>query len=75
MWKVWVMTEVSESAKGPRRWGAFVCPECRYVFRVSREYEGGGVVCPSCRRLLRLPGKDDETAPLFAKVRTIQKVE
>lgn len=38
-----------------RRWVGFVCPDCRFVFRVPREHDGVGLVCPSCRRMLRIP--------------------
>jgi hypothetical protein len=47
-----------------RRWSGFVCPDCRFVFRVPREHDGRGVVCPSCRRLLKVPLPDDATPPL-----------
>jgi hypothetical protein len=50
----------------PRRWSAFVCPDCRFIFRLPGVHDGEGVVCPSCRRLLRLPGEDEESAPLMA---------
>lgn len=42
-----------------RRWTAFVCPDCRFVFRVPREHNGRGVVCPGCRRVLKIPTTDD----------------
>ncbi len=38
-----------------RRWNAFVCQDCRAIFRVPADYEGAGVVCPSCDRMLRIP--------------------
>ena len=56
------MSEVQESA---RRWSGYVCPDCRFVFRVPRDHDGQGIVCPSCGRLLKLPGKDDVTPPLM----------
>jgi hypothetical protein len=42
-----------------RRWSGFVCPDCRFVFRVPREHDGRGVVCPSCRRILKIPSPGD----------------
>jgi hypothetical protein len=47
-----------------RRWSGFVCPDCRFVFRVPRDHDGKGVVCPSCRRMLRIPAAGDRPAPL-----------
>jgi hypothetical protein len=47
-----------------RRWSGFVCPECRFVFRVPRDHDGQGVVCPSCRRVLRIPSPQDPTQAL-----------
>ena len=54
---------IQESA---RRWRGFVCPDCRFVFRIPRDHDGQGVVCPSCRRLLKLPGDGDVIPPLLA---------
>jgi len=56
------VSEVQESA---RRWSGYVCPDCRFVFRVPRDHDGQGLVCPSCGRLLKIPGKDDVTPPLM----------
>jgi len=62
--------ETSEKEKGrTRRWGGYVCPACRVVFRMPRDHDGKGVVCPSCRRLLRLPRGEDEVAPLVLPAR------
>lgn len=47
-----------------RRWNSFVCPGCRFVFRVPQDHDGRGVVCPACRVMLRLPGPGDELVPL-----------
>lgn len=55
---------VSVTRESARRWGGYVCPDCRFVFRVPQEHGGKGLVCPECRRLLRIPRLDDETAPL-----------
>jgi hypothetical protein len=55
---------VPETMESARRWSGFVCPDCRFVFRVPREHDGRGVVCPSCRRLLKIPTPDDVTPPL-----------
>ncbi|MDX1680207.1 MAG: hypothetical protein R3242_05700 [Akkermansiaceae bacterium] len=49
-----------------RRWGGFVCPDCRLVFRIPLDHEGEGTVCPSCHRLLRIPKKGDRLPPLVA---------
>jgi hypothetical protein len=48
-----------------RRWSAYVCPECRFVFRVPKDHAGKGVVCTSCQRLLRIPSARDTTLPLM----------
>ena len=61
------MTETMESA---RRWSGFVCPDCRFVFRVPREHDGNGVVCPSCRRLLKIPLPDDPQPALVVPLTT-----
>lgn len=55
---------VPETMESTRRWSGFVCPDCRFVFRVPREHDGRGVVCPSCRRLLKIPLPNDVTPPL-----------
>lgn len=52
-----------------RKWSGFVCPECRFVFRVPRDHDGKGVKCPSCSRLLRLPGDGDDVGRLVAGVK------
>ncbi len=65
---------VSDTQVAPekaRRWSAYVCPDCRFVFRVPRDYDGEGIVCSSCRRMLRIPREDDETAPLMAPIQKI----
>ncbi len=56
------VSEVQESA---RRWSGYVCPDCRFVFRVPRDHDGRGLVCPSCGRLLKIPGKDDVVPSLM----------
>lgn len=38
-----------------RVWNAFVCQDCRGIFRIPSDYEGKGVVCPCCDRMLRIP--------------------
>ncbi|MCX6868368.1 MAG: hypothetical protein NTV46_19615 [Verrucomicrobia bacterium] len=48
-----------------RLWDGYVCPDCRFVFRVQREYDGQGVVCPSCRRMLKIPSAGDHVPPLL----------
>lgn len=47
-----------------RRWSGFVCPDCRFVFRVPRDHDGRGVVCPNCRRVLKIPLPHDRTQDL-----------
>ncbi|MDB6080359.1 MAG: hypothetical protein JWO82_4106 [Akkermansiaceae bacterium] len=47
-----------------RRWNSFVCPGCRFVFRIPRDHDGQGTVCPSCHVMLRLPAEGEETSPL-----------
>jgi len=56
---------VPETLNPARRWNSFVCPGCRFVFRVSQDHDGKGVVCPACRIMLRLPAPEDETPPLL----------
>lgn len=41
--------------KTKRRWNAFVCQDCRSIFRIPANYNGKGVVCPQCERMLRIP--------------------
>lgn len=53
---------MNESA---RRWSGYVCPDCRFVFRVPLDHDGHGVVCQSCRRLLRIPAAGEPTPPLL----------
>lgn len=45
-----------------RRWNAFVCQDCRGIFRIPADYSGKGVVCPCCDRMLRIP-RAGETVP------------
>ncbi len=52
-----------------RRWSGFVCPDCRFVFRVPRDHDGKGIVCPSCRRVLRIPAAGDVPTPLTVPLR------
>jgi len=44
-----------ETSEFTRRWSGYICPDCRFVFRVPKNHDGVGLVCPSCRRLLKLP--------------------
>lgn len=55
---------VSEIIDHARRWSGFVCPDCRFVFRVPRDHDGKGIVCPSCRRLMQIPAAGDSPPPL-----------
>lgn len=52
-----------------RRWVGFVCPDCRFVFRVPREHDGVGLVCPSCRRMLKIP-PPEESPPLVIPIQS-----
>ena len=52
-----------------RRWTGYVCPDCRFVFRVPRDHDGEGIVCPNCRRMLRIPGVTDLLPRLVAPQR------
>ncbi|WAC18754.1 hypothetical protein OVA24_16110 [Luteolibacter sp. SL250] len=63
---------MSESTEKARRWNGYVCPDCRFVFRVPRDHDGRGVICPSCRRMLRVPAAGEATPPLVE--RKIEKV-
>ena len=47
-----------------RRWNAFVCQDCRAIFRVPADYVGKGIVCPRCDRMLRMPLPGESVAPL-----------
>jgi hypothetical protein len=60
-----------EQTTAPRRWSAFVCPDCRFVFRIPKDHDGEGIVCPSCRRLLKIPGEGEDSAPLMAPLQKI----
>ena len=60
---------MSETMESARRWSGYVCPDCRFVFRVPRDHDGKGIVCPSCRRLLRIPTAADAPPPLLAPLR------
>lgn len=55
---------MSEMMENARRWTGYVCPDCRFVFRVPRDHDGKGIVCPSCRRMLRIPTATDISSPL-----------
>lgn len=62
---------VSETIESARRWSGYVCPDCRFVFRVPRDHDGQGIVCPSCRRMLKIPTPDDTPPPLLAPLRRV----
>lgn len=49
------MSVVSEISTNIRRWLAYVCPQCRGVFRAACDQEEVGVYCPHCRQLLKMP--------------------
>lgn len=59
----------------PKRWSAFVCPDCRVIFRLPGDSHGEGVTCPSCRRLLRTPREGENPPPLNASLQKIDFVE
>ncbi|MEO8617692.1 MAG: hypothetical protein ABI600_21365 [Luteolibacter sp.] len=62
---------VSETMESARRWSGFVCPDCRFVFRVPRDHDGKGIVCPSCRRILRIPAPGDTPPALIVPLRRV----
>jgi hypothetical protein len=64
---------VAETATPNRRWNSFVCPSCRFIFRVPRDHDGKGVVCPACRIMLRLPGDDALPGPLLLKREDVEE--
>lgn len=66
---------VSDTMESARRWSGYVCPDCRFVFRVPRDHDGKGIVCPSCRRLMKLPSATDPTPPLLAPLRRMAAEE
>ncbi|MGL4400567.1 MAG: hypothetical protein ACRCXD_11910 [Luteolibacter sp.] len=57
---------VSDTMESARRWSGYVCPDCRFVFRVPRDHDGKGIVCPSCRRMLKIPAPGDHPPALLA---------
>lgn len=63
---------VSETTENSRRWNGYVCPDCRFVFRVPRDHDGRGIICPSCRRMLKVPAAGEVTPSLVGK--KIEKV-
>ena len=60
---------MDETKDNARRWSGFVCPDCRFVFRVPRDHDGKGIVCPSCRRVLKIPGPGDVPPSLLAPIK------
>jgi hypothetical protein len=58
-----------------RRWSGYVCPACRFVFRVPRDHDGRGIVCPSCRRMLKIPTAADVPPPLMVPLRRTSSKE
>ena len=64
---------VPETMKNARRWSGFVCPDCRFVFRVPQDHDGRGIVCPSCRRMLKIPIVGDKPAPLVVPFESPQR--
>ncbi len=56
---------MQNSASSATAWDGYVCPKCRFVFRIQRGQNGEGTVCPSCQNLLRVPHLGEVTpAPL-----------
>lgn len=53
-----------ETPVSTRRWNGYVCPGCRFVFRVARDDAGRGLICPGCHQVLRLPAPDEKPPPL-----------
>lgn len=62
---------VSKTMESARRWSGFVCPDCRFVFRVPRDHDGKGIVCPSCRRILKIPAPGDTPPALVVPLRKV----
>jgi hypothetical protein len=58
-----------------RRWAAFVCPECRLVFRVPDAHEGRGIVCNCCQRILRIPTTLDQLQSYIPQGTTDGKID
>ncbi len=56
-----------------RRWNAFVCQDCRGIFRIPSDYEGRGVVCPNCDRMLRMPLAGEPIPPLVESLDATNK--
>lgn len=56
--------DVPETKEKRRRWSGYVCPDCRFVFRIPGDHDGKGVVCPGCRRMLRIPAAGERLPPL-----------
>ncbi len=68
---------MSDAASNPskRRWSAYVCPDCRLVFRIPTDHDGRGVVCPCCARMLRIPSADGPLSPPVLGQESLQQGE
>ena len=53
-----------ETIENTRRWSSYVCPSCRFVFRVQKGLDGDGIFCPNCRQILKIPTPADSVPPL-----------
>lgn len=62
---------VPETMDSARRWSGYVCPDCRFVFRVPKDHDGKGVVCPGCRRMLRIPVAGEKLPPLVVPIKNL----
>lgn len=60
---------VPETMEKRRRWSGYVCPDCRFVFRIPGDHDGKGVVCPGCRRMLRIPSPGERLPPLVVPLK------
>lgn len=58
-----------------RRWNAFVCQDCRGIFRIPADYSGKGVVCPCCDRMLRIPRAGESLPGLVQQPDTAENTE
>lgn len=67
---VFGVPDSESNTRKARVWVAFVCPDCRFVFRVPKDHDGGGIICSSCRRMLRIPVDGERTSPLMASSTT-----
>ena len=66
---------MQNSASSANAWDGYVCPKCRFVFRIHRGQNGEGVVCPSCQNLLRIPHKGERKPATLPNTKQYQNLE